>query len=354
MNASGAAGRLLVGVAVMFLLGGCAAAASPSAAPASPSPSGAAVTLAPSLTPPSAPVGSPTVVVTRDLAYESVNPVLMPGVLSVYAPAKAGPWRVVVLLPPVAATASEYGRYARPVADLGFVVFVPTWGVGMSGPPTYDQAQAAASQAACAVEFARAHAAEYGGDPATMIVFGHSAGANTAAMVAFARPEPSAGCLVGATTGSIDALITWDGDWLLQTTFMGWDELLAADPRVMAATTPWTYLAGHKDLKVVLLGETEATADYDYDRPLPDPQATDAYFAPRDPSGMLRRQLEANGALADGNLDVLESQRLLFSVLESQGNPVSLDILPGSNHTTLSDAGWKVFLAAFPKAAAND
>jgi pimeloyl-ACP methyl ester carboxylesterase len=343
MNACSTAGRLLVGVAVMFLLGACATGASPTTAPASPSPSSV----------PSA-AATPSVIVTSDLAYESSKPVFEPGMLAVYAPTKAGPWPVVVLLPPVGMTAFLYGLYARPVADLGFVVFVPTWGAGMSDAPAYDQTQATDSQAACAVEYAAAHAAEYGGDPTTLIVFGHSSGANTAAMVAFAHPEPSAGCLVGATPGAIDALITWDGDWMLQTTFMGWDELLAADPRVFDALTPWTYLAEHKDLKVVMLGETEANADYDYDRPLPDQPTTDAYFAPRDPSGVLRRQLEANGALADGNLDVLESQQLLYSLLHAQGNPVSLDILLGSNHIHLSEAGWKVFLAAFPKAAARD
>ena len=87
--------------------------------------------------------------------------------------------------------------------------------------PTYDEALAINSQAACAVEFARAHAPEYGGDPATMIVFGHSVGANTAAMIAFARPEPTAGCLGGTTLGAIDALVTWEGDWVLQTTYHG-------------------------------------------------------------------------------------------------------------------------------------
>ena len=86
---------------------------------------------------------------------------------------------------------------------------------GSADAPTYDELLAIQSQAACAVEFARAHAAEYGGDPATMIVFGHSAGANAAAMVAFARPEPTAGCLGGTTLGAIDALVTWEGDWLL-------------------------------------------------------------------------------------------------------------------------------------------
>jgi len=47
-------------------------------------------------------------------------------------------------------------------------------------------------------------------------------------------------------------------------------------------------------------------------------------------------------------------QQLLFSVLKAQGNPVSLDVMPGSTHLSLSDEGWKIFLAAFPKAAAID
>jgi dienelactone hydrolase len=350
----------MVGLASLALLAGCASGASPSSAPASPSPSSAVVTPAASLTPPSAPIPSPTVVVTRDLAYESSNPEFEAGELDTYAPAKTGPWPVVVMLHggPTSDPVADRGllnEHARRVADLGFVVFNASWGTGMPfGAPTYDQLLTTGSQAACAIEFARAHAAEYGGDPTPMVVFGHSAGASTASMVAFARSEPSAGCLERAPLGEIDALVTWDGEWLAQTTFVGWDERLASDARVFDALTPWTDLPEHTDLKVVMVSETEPNADADYDRPLPDPEAADAFFAPRDPSGVLRRQLEANGALADGNLDLFESQQLLFSVLQAQGNPVSLDILPGSNHTTLSEAGWDVFLAAFPKAAAQD
>ncbi len=44
---------------------------------------------------------------------------------------------------------------------------------------TYDGMRADDPQGACAVAFARAHAVEYGGDPATMIVFGHAAGTST-------------------------------------------------------------------------------------------------------------------------------------------------------------------------------
>jgi hypothetical protein len=31
----------------------------------------------------------------------------------------------------------------------------------------------------------------------------------------------------------------------------------------------------------------------------------------------------------------------------------SLDVMPGSSHESLSEAGWKVFLAAFVKAATH-
>jgi acetyl esterase/lipase len=320
----GARGRLLAAVTVIALLGGCGS------RPA-------------------------TVDKAAGIAYEASNPVLTPGVLDVYAPTRAGPWPVVVMFS-AGADKGELSTHGRRVADLGFVVFNATWGAGRQNTaPTYDEARAIGSQAACAVDFARAHAAEYGGDPATMIVFGYSKGANTGALVAFARPEPTAGCLGGATLGAIDALVTWDGDWLLQTTFLPWDQLLASDPRLMTSLTPWTYFAEHKDLRVVMLAsETPKGGDLDLDRPLPDPEAMSAFFAPRDPSGVQRTQLEANGALTDGILDLREAQELLYSVLKEQGSPVSLDVLPGSTHISLSDAGWKVFLAAFPKGAAKD
>lgn len=288
---------------------------------------------------------------TRYVAYESANSAFTPGLLDVYAPVRVGPWPVVVMVP--AGDKGPYEEHARRVADEGFVVFVPNWGVGMTGTPSYDELVATGAEAACAVEFARANAGKYGGDPATLILFGNSAGASTAAIVAFKRPEPSAGCLVSAPLGEITTLVTWDVEWLAQTTFYGWDEQIAADPRVFDALSPWKDLAAHKDLRVVMLSELKPNADFNYERPLPDEAARDAFFGPRDPSGVLRAQLEANGALADGVLDLLEGQQLLFSVLKAQGNPVTLDLMPDTNHTTIGTAGWPVFLAAFEKAAAK-
>jgi acetyl esterase/lipase len=339
MHEQATARQLVVGLAALILLGGCGTGTGPTQSPPSPTavlPSNEVATPTPRPT--------PTVVVTTNVAYEASNPVLTPGLLDVYAPAKAGPWPVVVMLPP--GDKSRFVTHARRIADLGFVVFSATWDISTPSSPLE-----AGSQAACAVEFARAKAAEYGGDPATMILFGHSAGATVASIVAFARSQSSPGCLGDATLGAIDALVTWDGEWLAQTTFMGWDEAIAADPGLFDALTPWTDLPKHKDLRVAMLSELKPNADLNLDRPLPDEAAMDAFFGPRDPTGALRAQLEANGALADGVLDALEAQQLLYSILKAQGNPVTLDLMPDTNHTTIGLAGWPVFLAAFDKAA---
>jgi acetyl esterase/lipase len=189
MTASGAAGRLLVGMAVVALAGGCTSGTSPTPVPDAPTP--ASLPSAAAATPAPTPTATPSVVVTSNFTYESTNPELTPDALDVYAPAKAGPWPVVVMFHGMpggspAADRANLSEEARRVADLGFVVFNASRGHGpgmAADPPTYDGLLAVQSQAACAVEYARAHAAEYGGDPATMIVFGHSGGSHAAAMV---------------------------------------------------------------------------------------------------------------------------------------------------------------------------
>jgi acetyl esterase/lipase len=200
MGMHSSVGRLFVGLAVAVLLAGCATGTSRSPAPTSLNPAGSPASPRPA----GAPAPTPGVVLARKVAYESSNPVLTPGVLDVYAPSRAGPWPVVVMIP--AFDRASLVEHARRVADLGFVVFVPEWGAASGGggipdPLTYEYLAANNAQGACAVEFARAHAAEYGGDPGTMILFGHSAGAHVAATVAFARPEPSAGCLAVPRSG---------------------------------------------------------------------------------------------------------------------------------------------------------
>jgi len=354
MNAAGATGRLLVGLAVVALVGGCASGTSPTQVPATLAPASlppnAVAAPTPTVTASQAPAPTPSVVTTGDLAYEAADTKPAPALLDVYAPAKPGRWPVVVMFHGFQGSKSDQVAYARRVAELGFVVFAPTWNSSM--PTIRGDNQAPIAQAACAVAFARTHAAEYGGDPSTMIVFGHSAGAHPASLIAFARPEPTKGCPGGATLGPVNALVTWEGNWLLSATepsVMDWDGLLAAEPGIMNAVTPWAYLPRHKELRVVVLVSDHPGSFFE--RAAGDPWAADSWLAVRDPSGDLRRQLEANGAFADGKLDFVDVQQLLFSVLRAQGNPVSLDVMPDSAHDHLGAAGWPVFLAAFPKAA---
>jgi poly(3-hydroxybutyrate) depolymerase len=108
------------------------------------------------------PAPTPSVIVTRDLAYEPADSPLAGRTLDIYAPAGAGPWPVVVMFHGFQGSKADQAEYARKVADLGFVVFAPTWDSGL--PTIGGDNLAYASQAACAVEYARSHAGEYGGD----------------------------------------------------------------------------------------------------------------------------------------------------------------------------------------------
>lgn len=276
------------------------------------------------------------------MPFESSDPAMMPGVLDVYSPASAGRWPVVVMFHGGGLDRSDLSTQATRVAEHGYVVFVPDWGDVGPGT-TFDLTSregltASDAQNACAVAFAESHAADYGGDPSTIIVFGHSAGAMPGAALAFAPGKPATGCL-GGDLRPVDALVTWEGDWLFSDSM--WKDILAADPTLVDAFSIWPKLPLRKNVKVDLLaGETSD---------MPDLAVAD--LAVRDPTGALRQQLSRNGALADGNITIAESQLLLFSMLKAQGNPVTLEVMPESGHEYINGEGWSVFLAAFDRVA---
>lgn len=353
------AGRSIARLAAASLLLGCASSACAASTMSGSSPSAPALTA--STVPgssPSAPVATASVTVTSrlDVSFESSNKLNAPGILDIYWPAKPGPWPVVVMFhgDPETVAKDYLSEYAEKVAASGFVVFVPNWAKhggadfdwqALNSLSWRDQLLASARQSACAVEFARSHAAEYGGDPSTLVLFGHSAGANEASVVAFDRPEPTSGCLGSTSLGSISALVTWEGDWLLGDASN--DERVAADPTSLDAITPWKHLADHRDLRVVMLVSEHPGPSLERD-------ATDlSWLTPRDPTGSFRAKLQSMGVFDDGTIGVAEEQQLLFEALKAQGNPASLTVMPGSTHEFLSDAGWAVFLAAFREAAAK-
>jgi acetyl esterase/lipase len=151
----------------------------------------------------------PPAVKSFNVPFESSDPAMVPGVLDVYSPANAGRWPVVVMFHGQPGARGDLAAQATRVAERGYVVFVPDWGDVAPGQ-TFDLTSqegmtASDAQNACAVAFAESHAADHGGDPSTIIVFGHSGGAWAGANLAFARgsrPRAVSGVISGRWTHS--------------------------------------------------------------------------------------------------------------------------------------------------------
>ena len=290
------------------------------------------------------PVATPspaTFTVQSDVSFESANPLNQPGVLDVYAPVDPGPWPVVVMFhgDPSFASKGSTTPFAQHVADRGFVVFAPTW--GHSGGAAYDALSlpdrlgADLSQAACAVAFAQRRAPDYGGDPERVILFGHSAGGNIAAVLGFAAHEPTDGCLADERPAPVEAVVAFEGDWVLGDP--SWDSALVDEPTIYAMLTPWLNLADRPDLPLHLLASSA-----------PGLGRTDGeWVEARDPSGSIRRAFDAIGALDDEYVGLDEVQAMLARMLEGEGHPVTFRVLPQSTHMALSEQGWQVFESLF-------
>lgn len=168
---------------------------------------------------------------TANLAYTSELR------LDVYAPATAGNWPVVVVLPFGIGKGSASGL-ASAIAGQGAVVFAAEW--HSSAPSSVAEIAQGAEEVACAVRFARAHGAEYGANDTRVLLVGHSAGGGAGALMMLAGDEFHGDCPTAEGSALPDAFVGLDGTYDV-ISFIP-EGVLRAAPAECARISPFTYV----------------------------------------------------------------------------------------------------------------
>jgi len=194
-------------VLCVLLLNGCQA-ASPSPAatqPAAPPTEAPTKPVAPPTQPPpptEAPAPAPTlpavlqaaprqdpplkVAVDKDIAYtKPLQAEITEKKMDIYRPEGAGPWPVIVVVPPLDNYRNTMTSQAlgKAIAGQGAVVFTPDIGsqasyfIGQAAENNGQVLRQTLEETACALSFAKAKASDYAGNPENIIVMGYSAGA---------------------------------------------------------------------------------------------------------------------------------------------------------------------------------
>ena len=189
--------------------------------------------------------------------------------LDVYAPTQPGPWPVVVFAHGVGSRKEHYAMLARDIAQQGAVVFnidwptrYPTYAVQDNGRGLREVLESLA----CAVCFARARAAEFGGDPGHLILAGYSLG-GAGAQVALVGDEvdplwqefaalrggplPQIDCEVSGVSAHVDGFVGVAGVYLGYAGKYGSAWLQSQDPQLWG--TLFSSLGQNPDLKVRLI-----------------------------------------------------------------------------------------------------
>jgi dienelactone hydrolase len=208
-----------------------------------------------------------TVQVAKDLEYtRSLQPDVQAQKLDVYAPEQLGLWPVVIFVPGYGANKDTVADvlYGKELAGRGAVVFLPNWRGSMARESAKKNGvrwREALEELACAIRFARARAADYGGDPGWVtVVGGRSVGESLVqALVgdaseawnqfAAARggPLPQAECVASEASAEVDVYVAWAE----APTEM--DFLKDLDPELWQLCSPQASFGQNMDLRVHFL-----------------------------------------------------------------------------------------------------
>ena len=175
-----------------------------------------------------------SVAVYKDVAYTSERN------LDVYAPSTPGNWPVVVLFNGTSKEA--YAQLSSAIAAHGAVVFNPDIPTKPSNFSPVEHIAQGLEDAACALRFGRFKAEEFGGNPARVVVVGHSIGGVAAADMMLAGDDFKGDCLVRKGSALPDAFIGLDGAYDIDHCCIPDFMFAEASPEKWAVLSPFTYV----------------------------------------------------------------------------------------------------------------
>ena len=259
-----------------------------------------------------------TVLVTSGVRYAGAPDGWRDPTLDLYLPGDAGEPPVAVVVPDPAADPAVSEALGRAVAARGVVAAVVQWGVAdpalaaLAGRAVDDvvaQVEQVNAEVGCAVAAAASEAgAGVGGPGRPLLVVGHGAGANAAAMAALLPVEPFPGCFVAGAPPPVAAVLLWDGDWLGTVA----DDVLGAGAApFLAAYSPWPSADVMSPRPYVEVGVNANRLAGLAVGAAPGSE----YLASRDPSGGLAADPREVDAFADGAVDPVDVTRAFAAAL---------------------------------------
>lgn len=221
---------------------------------------------------------TPPIQITRDIIYaEPLQNQVSEQRLDIYAPIEAGPWPVVVFLHGSGRKESQV-EFSQMLAESGVVVFNIDW-------PTWNASRAAQEDGkgfremyevmSCAVRFAKATAADHGGDSPKVILVGFSGGARYGSWFALSGddllpmwedfstirggPPPQVSCLVDEYSADVSAFVGIGGHYAFI------ENLKDKDVELYNVVSPLAQIGRRPDLTVrVLHGEKDQNYPTDF------------------------------------------------------------------------------------------
>jgi len=214
--------------------------------------------------------------VVSDVAYTlSLQPEVPAQRLDIYAPASLGPWPVVVFVHGYHACKEGHEKLSRAIAQQGAVVYTIEWHIRLPVVALNEDGKGFREMhetVACALRFARATAAQYGGNPDRVTLVGFSAGAWIGGYLALVgdgvdqlwqefelqrgSPPQQVECLVSGSSARVDAFVGIGGVYGLSSS------LREEDPELWEVCSIDAHLGKSPDLVVRLLhGEWDDTVE---------------------------------------------------------------------------------------------